>query len=474
MTLRELLGEGGDVEIAHLADDSREVVAGTLFFCIRGFEQDGHDFALDAVRRGAAAVVVERPLALGVPEVQVPCVRFAIPPIAARFFGRPSEELQVIVVTGTNGKTTTAYLLRAVFEAAGRTCGLLGTVETVIGGRTGESALTTPGAIDLQRGLRAMVDAGDRACAMEVSSHGLALSRVDAVRFSAAIFTNLTPDHLDFHKSMEAYFEVKRRLFVDRPALTVVNVDDEHGRTLALEDGAVTFALERAADYRASNVRTTLGGSTFTVTTPMGRHDLAVPLAGRHNVANALGALATAAELGVDVETAVGALERFGGVRGRFQIIDEGQPFAVVVDFAHTPDALEQLLRTASELARSRVICVFGCAGGRDTSTRAPMGEVAARIADQCVVTSDDPRSDDPLSIIAEVRQGMDGREMPIVDRSAAIRWAIERAGPGDVVVIAGRGHERIQRMNGNSYPLDDTVVARRALRRWRGTGVLH
>jgi len=464
VTLRDLLGEGGPVPVLDLAYDSRRVQPGALFFCVPGLERDGHDFARDAVRRGAVALVVEQPLGLGVPEIRVPDVRSAMPLIAARFHAHPSGSLEVVGVTGTNGKTTTTFMLRAILEAAGRRCGLLGTVKASVAGEETPPALTTPEAIDLQRNLRAMVDAGQDACVMEVSSHGLALRRVDQVLFAAAIFTNLTQDHLDFHETMGAYFGAKRALFVDRPGTPVVNIDDPHGRSLALQDGSVTFALDRPADFRAVSVQTSLAGSSARVLSPGGEYALTLPLPGRHNVANALGAIAAAAALGICEDVACEALAASPDVPGRFERIDAGQPFAVVVDFAHTPDALAHTLATAREIADGRVICVFGCAGGRDPDTRAPMGAIATELADVVILTMDDPRSESPEALVADIQRGTDGRELVIADRASAISHAMELAAEGDVVLIAGRGHERTQTIEGRTRVLDDATEARRAL----------
>jgi UDP-N-acetylmuramoyl-L-alanyl-D-glutamate--2,6-diaminopimelate ligase len=469
MNLREVMGGGDlpDVEVSALAYDSRAVTPGALFFSVPGYTTDGHDFAPDAVARGAVALVVERPLGLGVPEVVVDSVREAMAPAAARFHGNPSAELAVVGVTGTNGKTTTTFLTRALMEADGRPCGLLGTVTSVIGGRTREVVRTTPEAIDLQRDLRAMLDAGDRACAMEASSHALSLHRVDAIRWAAAIFTNLTQDHLDFHPTMEEYYAAKRRLFLARPGASVVNVADPYGQRLASElSGAISFAIDAEADWRAVDVRTHLGGSRFRVRSPVGELDVRSPLPGRFNVSNVLGALAAAVALGVDPDVAVAALADAGRVPGRFEPVDEGQEFAVLVDYAHTPDSLENVLGAARELTDRRVVCVFGCGGDRDQGKRPIMGAIARRLADAVVVTSDNPRSEDPEAIIAQVLAGAGDGVEAIVDRREAIERAIALAGPGDVVVIAGKGHEQGQELaGGRTVPFDDVTVAREALR---------
>jgi UDP-N-acetylmuramoyl-L-alanyl-D-glutamate--2,6-diaminopimelate ligase len=474
------------VEIGGLAYDSRAVAPGDLFFCVTGFSSDGHDFAAKALERGAAALVVERPLGLGVPEVLVRSARAAMAPIAARFYGEPARELRVVGVTGTNGKTTTAYLIRALLEAGGEQCGLLGTVKSIVGGQDRAVQRTTPEAIDLQRDLRAMLDGGDRACAIEVSSHALQLGRADAIPFAAAVFTNLTQDHLDFHETMEEYFQAKRLLFVpgqgERPAVSVVNVGDPYGQRLARDiDGVLTFALDAPADYSATDIATAFDGCRFTLSTPEGERTVALPLPGRFNVANALGALATAHALGGELDVLVTALERGVRVPGRFEPVDEGQDFAVLVDYAHTPDSLENVLLAARELtdarAHGRVVCVFGAGGDRDRGKRPLMGEIAARLADVAIVTSDNPRSEDPEEIIAEIVAGAERADvepaelLALVDRRAAIEQAVARGRAGDVLVIAGKGHEQGQEFaNAHKLPFDDVEVAREALRSHRQT----
>ena len=456
-----------DPEITALAYDNRAVTPGALFFCVPGFTRDGHDYAGEAIARGAAALVVERPLSLGVPEIQVSSVRQAMAPAAARFYGDPTARLQTIGVTGTNGKTTTAFLVRALLEAAGRRTGLLGTVKSMIGGVEHEVQRTTPEAIDLQMTFTAMLAAGDVACAMEVSSHALALHRADAIHFAAAIFTNLTQDHLDFHETMEDYFAAKRCLFTGGPRTAVINVDDAYGARLAAELGdAVTFAIDAPASYRAKDVQTDLSGSRFTVQGPAGELDLTSPLRGRFNVYNVLGAVAAARELDVGADTAAEAIETAGQVPGRFETVDEGQDFAVLVDYAHTPDSLENVLCAARGLADGRVHVVFGAGGDRDRGKRPMMGAIAKRLADRVIVTSDNPRSEDPEAIIREILLGS-GRDVAWdVDRRSAIAEAIAGAGRGDVVVIAGKGHEQGQEFaRGHKVPFDDVAVAREVLK---------
>ncbi len=475
MNLRELFGaaaaDAHDVEVCALALDNRRVLPGTIFFCVRGFTRDGHDFAADAVARGAVALVVDHPLGLGVPEVVVDDVRAAMAPAAARLHGDPTATLRVVGVTGTNGKTTTAYLVRALLEAAGHPTGLLGTVKSVVGGVEHEVARTTPEAIDLQATFAAMREAGDTHCVMEVSSHALALGRADAIHWAAAIFTNLTQDHLDFHPTMEDYFDAKCRLFRDgRPEIAVINADDPYGARLAreLQGGdreVVTFGIDAAgADLRAADVSSDFAGSTFVA----GDLELRSPLPGRFNVLNGLAAVATARALGVDDDTIVAALPVAGRVPGRFEPVDEGQDFALLVDYAHTPDSLENVLRAARPLAEGRLICVFGCGGDRDRGKRPQMGEISARLADLTIVTSDNPRSEDPQAIVDEILTGIGERAATeaIVDRRAAIERAVQLAGTGDVVVVAGKGHEQGQEFDGGrKLPFDDATVAREALR---------
>jgi UDP-N-acetylmuramoyl-L-alanyl-D-glutamate--2,6-diaminopimelate ligase len=470
MRLQDLMGAGGDVEIRKLAFDARQVEPGTLFFCVPGFTRDGHDFAPDAIADGAVALVVERPLSLGVPEIQVPSARAAMAPAAAAFYGDPTASLHVVGITGTNGKTTSAFLVRQLLEAAGVQTGLLGTVKSVIGGVEHEVVRTTPEAIDLQRDFKTMVDEGDKACAMEVSSHALELHRADAIHFAAAVFTNLTQDHLDFHPDMEAYYLAKRKLFEGDVRRRLVNVDDPYGRRLVREiPGAITIGIDSEdADYRALDVATAMSGSRFVMRTPERDVPMISPLPGRFNVLNVLGAAAAVHALGVHLDTIATAVADAGRVPGRFEPVDEGQDFAVLVDYAHTPDSLENVLRAARELARGDVIAVFGAGGDRDRGKRPLMGKIASRLADRVIVTSDNPRSEDPDAIIREILVGAGDVESD-VDRRAAIAKAVAAAGSGDVVVIAGKGHEQGQEFaDGRKIPFDDVTVAREALKALR------
>jgi UDP-N-acetylmuramoyl-L-alanyl-D-glutamate--2,6-diaminopimelate ligase len=466
MLLADVMGlDAPSVEISALAYDTRAVGPGTLFFCVPGFTRDGHDFAPDAVARGAVALVVERTLGLGVPEVAVADVRAAMAPAAARLAGDPTARLVTAGITGTSGKTTSAYLLRALLEEAGRPTGLLGTVAAIVGGEERSAARTTPEAVDLQRTFAEMLDAGDEAVVMEVSSHALALHRADAIHWAVAVFTNLTPEHLDFHADMDDYFAAKRRLFEAEPRAAVVNVDDPWGARLAREHpGALRIGIDSpGAQLRAEVLELTPAGSRFRAD----GLELRTALPGRFNVLNALGAVAAARALGVDDATIARALPRAQRVPGRLEPVDEGQPFALFVDYAHKPDALEAVLRTARTMTEGRLLVVVGAGGDRDRAKRPLMGRVVAELADHAILTSDNPRSEDPEAILAELAAGAAGRDGVelVVDRRDAIARAVDAARPGDVVVVAGKGHETYQELAGGvRVPFDDVAVAREAL----------
>jgi len=459
----EVVGDDS-VEIADLAYAAGVVRPGALFFCVPGSRADGHDFAAAAVERGAAALAVERKLPVAVPQVVVEQTRAAMPAAAAAFFGYPTRELEVAGVTGTTGKTTTTYLLYAILDAAGRRPGLIGTVESRIGGEREPAVRTTPEAIDLQRAFRAMLDAGDRSVALEATSHGSELGRLAGIRFAALAFTNLSEEHLDFHETMERYYAAKRRLFVGpEPPPAAVNVGDAYGRELADELQALgrapllTFGFADDAEIRPEgleNGRLSAGGI-----------ELETRLRGRFNVENVLAAVSVALLLDVDDAAIAEGIALVEGVPGRFETVDEGQPFTVVVDYSHKPGALENVLRTARDLATGRVLCVFGCGGDRDRTKRPLMGRIAADLADVAIVTSDNPRSEDPDAIVEEVVAGAAGRLDVEPDRLKAIGQALEAAQPGDVVVIAGKGHEQGQEIDGRVLPFDDRDVAREALR---------
>ncbi len=476
--------------ITGLAYHTRDVADGTLFFCVPGLSFDGHEFAAAAVEAGAAALVCERDTGVRAPQVVVPSVRRAMALAAARWYGDPSRELRVVGVTGTNGKTTTAHLVAGLFAAAGESSGLLGTVVNRIGGVEYPVKLTTPESLDLQRMFREMTEAGDRACAFEVSSHALAQDRAAGIDFDAVVFSNLTRDHLDYHKDLEDYFGAKRRLFLpdeDRNghAVAVVNVADEFGARLAQECRAHyggdlwTCAVDEegasGADVIARDLQLRADGSTFTLACSRVGLDerVTLRLAARFNVENAVAAAAAGLALGLPAEAVLRGLTVTEGVPGRFQAVRAGQPFSVVVDYSHTPDSLENALKAARAVTSGRVLVVFGCGGDRDRGKRPLMGGIGARLADRAVVTSDNPRTEEPLAIIDEIAAGVPpelaSRVVIEPDRREAIRIALAEARPDDTVVIAGKGHEQGQLVGDRKIPFDDRAVAEEELARLRG-----
>jgi len=453
--------------VCYRSDDARP---GALFFCVPGSTSDGHAFAGDAVSRGSTGIVVDRWLELDVSQVKVPDVREAMGPISAAFYGWPADGMTIVCVTGTNGKTTTTFLLEAILRADGRTPGVIGTTGVRIDGRPEPFPRTTPEAPDLQRLVATMVDEGVTAIAMEVSSHGLHQHRVDGIRYTVAVFTNLTQDHLDYHPSMEEYFLAKSRLFT--PAMSdraVVNLDDARGRDLVGSGlPTITYGLAPESDVRATDVESTAEGIAFLAD--------GVPirsaLRGSFNVENALAAFATARSLGIEDGVAADAISSVRVVPGRVETVEVGQGFLVLVDYAHTPDSVENVLRAARSLTDGRLIVVLGAGGDRDRVKRPLMGRAATANADLAVITSDNPRSEDPLEIIAEITPGAErgaeeggGRFVVEPDRRAAIRLAMEEASPGDVVVVAGKGHETYQELADRRIPFDDRAVAEDELR---------
>jgi UDP-N-acetylmuramoyl-L-alanyl-D-glutamate--2,6-diaminopimelate ligase len=466
-----------DVPSRGVIYDSRQAGPGTVFVALRGLTVDGAAFAPQALAAGAAAVVAEvpPPTSVEVPWLVVKDARLALALLAAEFFLHPSRGMQVVGITGTNGKTTTGYLASAMFEASGVRCGLMGTVSYRIGTRAIDATRTTPEAPDTQKLMADMREAGCGACVMEVSSHALSLRRVDGIRFAAAVFTNLTRDHLDFHGDMESYFSAKRRLFEMLPAgaPALVNIDDPRGASLVeAVPGAVTYGIHKQADVSPVALSFSLTGLQFEMRLPQGTVRVRSKLVGKPNVYNILAAAGTAAALGVPLSAIEQGLEHLHGVPGRFELASSADDdITVVVDYAHTDDALRNLLETARPIASRRLITVFGAGGDRDRSKRPLMGMVAARLSDLVVVTSDNPRSEDPRRIIEEVSLGAESEKrqshaelITIVDRREAILEAIARASKGDVVLIAGKGHEKYQETAGRVLPFDDVAVAREAL----------
>lgn len=463
--------------------DSRKVVPGAIFVAVKGQQTDGAAFASEAVGQGVAAVVAQVPPSgtSPVPWLVVGDAHEALARLSCTIAGDPSHELSVVGITGTNGKTTTSYLVHAIFEAAGVPCGILGTVSYQIGATVQPATHTTPEAPELQQLLRQMVEASCRACVMEVSSHALALRRADFTRFAGAVFTNLTRDHLDFHADMESYFAAKRRLFemlpADAPA--AINADDPRGEALVRVVGRpVTYALTRDADVRAENVASSLEGLRFDIRTRHGIVHVRSQLLGRPNVYNILAAVAVTSELGIPIEAIERGLAALVGVPGRFEVVSTpADDVSVIVDYAHTDDALRNLLETARPLAARRLITVCGAGGDRDKTKRPLMGMVAARLSDVVVITSDNPRTEDPVRIMEEVRRGADaetrqrhGQVLSVVDRREAIARALRLAASGDLVLVAGKGHERYQEIGGKRIPFDDVAVARELLEARRRT----
>ncbi|MBA2312099.1 MAG: UDP-N-acetylmuramoyl-L-alanyl-D-glutamate--2,6-diaminopimelate ligase [Actinobacteria bacterium] len=472
--------EDSETTARGLAYDSRRVNPGDLFCCVAGAQSDGHVHAPSAVAAGATALLVERRLDLGVPEVVVVDARRAMARLAAEFWDHPARSFKLVGVTGTNGKTTTAYLVDSIMQAAGHPTGLIGTIETRVGGRVRPGVRTTPESVDLQSLFAEMRNDHVGAVAMEVTSHALVLNRVEGVRFDAAVFTNLSQDHLDFHRDMEDYFAAKSGLFrPDRSVKGAANIDDVYGQKL-LADAQIpllSFGTAREADVRARNVKVGQHDTEFTIEVHVdGRIEaegrIRTHLVGAFNVSNCLAAAAAALQAGIGWEAISDGLGALRAVPGRFESIDQGQSFSVIVDYAHTPDSLDNILREARRMAGrhgGRVVCVFGCGGDRDAGKRPLMGGAAARLADVVIVTSDNPRSEDPRSIIGQILEGVlvertEGPDAVIEDRATAIRVALGRARSGDVVVIAGRGHETLQERADGVIPLDDRKVARAAL----------
>lgn len=481
-----LVGDG-ETEWIGIETDSRSISAGLLFICLRGHTVDGHLFAPQAVEAGAAALVVERELNLPIPQLVVKDCRLAMAVIANHFYTYPSDQLKLIGITGTNGKTTTTYLIEQILNDQGKSAGVIGTIELRYGGQSFPMSSTTPQTLQLQKYLSQMRDAGTQYCAIEVSSHALEQGRVKGCRFRTAVFTNLTQDHLDYHETMSRYAAVKG-LFFSR--LGNVYKADENERSYAVLNGddplsaeyteltaaeVITYGIDNEADIRASNIRITAQGTTFHVKTFRGETDVTLQMAGKFNVYNALAAISAVLIEGVPLEAIAASLSAIPGVPGRVEAVNAGQSFAVIVDYAHTPDGLENVLRAVQQFAEKRILCVFGCGGDRDRKKRPLMGLIAARYADHVFITSDNPRTESPQLILKDIEEGLINNGVDtekyqlIADRKLAIQKAVEMASQGDVVLIAGKGHETYQDVNGIKQPFDDRTVAKEAIR-----GIIH
>ncbi|TCS84418.1 UDP-N-acetylmuramoyl-L-alanyl-D-glutamate--2,6-diaminopimelate ligase [Tepidibacillus fermentans] len=472
-----------DIEINGIEVDSRKVQPGSVFLCLPGFTADGHDFAPKAIENGAVALICERELSISVPQVIVKDSRFAMAFLADRFYGHPSQQLKVIGVTGTNGKTTTTHLIDKILTDQGNTTGLIGTIKMKIGNEIFDVKNTTPDALELQRSLAKMVEIGSDYAVMEVSSHALDMGRVRGVKYHVGVFTNLTQDHLDYHVTMEQYRHAKGLLFsqlgnvysneVCENQYAVLNVDDEATEYYRRITSAqvITYGIDRDADVKATNIKISAYGNEFTVETFKGSIDLQLKLVGKFNVYNALAAITVALIEGITLESIKKSLEEIDGIDGRFEPVALGQDFAVLVDYAHTPDSLENVLKTVKEFAKGKIYCVFGAGGDRDKTKRPLMGKIAVQYSDVAVVTSDNPRTEDPDQIIEDILAGI--REMntgadkyvAIVDRKKAIEYAIQKAEKNDVIVIAGKGHETYQILHDKVIHFDDREIAREAIR---------
>lgn len=477
-----LAARGLHIPVAGVHYDSRQVRPGYIFVCIEGYRTDGHLYIRDAIAREAAGFVIEKdvPLPPGVPYARVRSSRRALAVMGANYYGQPSRSLTVIGVTGTNGKTTTSHLIEAVLRARGERTGLIGTIWIKIGDEKRPVERTTPESLDLQRILREMVNSGVSAVAMEVSSHALYLDRVAECEFDIGVFTNLTQDHLDFHGNLKDYLAAKMRLFQGlgekrtkkRPSYAVVNCDDPAGRVIMQNTKVpvITYGIREEADVRARDVRLTGEGSDFIVSCKEGDFPFKVSLPGEFNVFNSLAAICVGLKEGVPVPLLQDVLRKIKGVPGRFQRVDEGQNFTVIVDYAHTPDGLENVLRTARRIAPGRLITVFGCGGDRDTGKRPLMGRISGELSDYSVLTSDNPRTEDPESIIRMIEEGIkkvnNASYTVIPDRYEGIRHALHCAREGDIVVIAGKGHENYQIIGDRVIPFDDYQVAREILQK--------
>ena len=475
ISTRQIIGPL-DRAVESIAYDSRRVQHNTLFVALRGEKVDGHQFVGQAIEKGASVIVAEREEK----HARATCLvvddtRAALADLASTFFGRPAAKLKMAAVTGTNGKTTTTFLIKHICEKAGLRCGLLGTVRYEIGERVLPAVRTTPESVDLQELLAQIANAGCRAAVMEVSSHALAQERTRGIEWDVAVFTNLTQDHLDFHGTMESYFEAKVKLFTDlglqqrkTKAVAVINIDDRYGEQLLLRLGnvqTVTYGVGHRADFRASNYRMEFGGTSYQLDARGKSYLVRVPLIGRFNVANSIAAIAGANALGVNLREAILSLAKSPQVPGRLEMVPAKRQFQVFVDYAHTPDALLNVLKTLRELQPGRIITVFGCGGDRDTQKRPLMGQVADQYSDFAIITSDNPRKEEPNAIITEVEKGFrGGKYEKITDRAEAIGRAVSMAQPRDIVLIAGKGHETYQEFADHTIPFDDLQVARRAV----------
>ncbi len=467
--------QGINPEITSIENDNRKVQQGSLFICIKGYTVDGHDFAESAVKSGAAAVLAERELALSVPVIIVNDTTRAMAVLADAFYNHPTKSLHLIGITGTNGKTTTSHLIEKVFSDVNRSTGLIGTMYTKIGDQKLETKNTTPESLVLQKGFHQMLEAGVDTAIMEVSSHALHMGRVHGCDYDIAVFTNLTQDHLDYHKTMDDYMHAKGLLFsqlgntfdANKPKFAVLNADDSASEFYRKSTAAhvVTYGIDHVADFHARNIQMTSAGTSFEIVIKEKVYPINIQLIGKFSVYNVLASIATAFISRIPMEDIIDSIESVKGVDGRFELVNAGQEFTVIVDYAHTPDSLENVLKTVQSFAKKRIYVIVGCGGDRDKTKRPLMAEIACRYATDPIFTSDNPRSEDPLAILKEMEDGVMGKSfITIPDRKEAIRAAINQAEAGDVILVAGKGHETYQIIGSKVYDFDDRVVAREAI----------
>jgi UDP-N-acetylmuramoyl-L-alanyl-D-glutamate--2,6-diaminopimelate ligase len=467
--------QGTNPEITSIENDNRKVQNGSLFICIKGYTVDGHDFAESAVKNGAAAVLAERALPLSVPVIVVNDTTRAMAVLADAFYQHPTKKLHLIGITGTNGKTTTSHLIEKIFSDVNRCTGLIGTMYTKIGDQKFETKNTTPESLVLQKGFKQMLEKGVDTAIMEVSSHALHMGRVHGCDYDIAVFTNLTQDHLDYHKTMEDYRQAKGLLFsqlgntfdANKPKFAILNADDPASDLYRKSTAAIvyTYGIDNNADFHARNIHMTSAGTSFEIVIKEKSYSIQIQLIGKFSVYNVLASIATAFVSGIPMEKIIESIESVKGVDGRFELVNAGQNFTVIVDYAHTPDSLENVLKTIQSFADKKIFVIVGCGGDRDKTKRPLMAEIACRYATDPIFTSDNPRSEDPLTILKDMEDGVPGKSyITIPDRKEAIVTAVNQAAEGDVILIAGKGHETYQIIGSNVYDFDDRLAAREAI----------
>ncbi|MBI0578396.1 UDP-N-acetylmuramoyl-L-alanyl-D-glutamate--2,6-diaminopimelate ligase [Neobacillus cucumis] len=467
---------GANPEISSIENDSRKVQKGSLFICIKGYTVDGHDYAQAAVMNGAAAVLAEKILPLDVPVILVKDTHRAMAVLADAYYGQPSKKMHLIGITGTNGKTTTSHLIEKIFADAGKKTGLIGTMYTKIGDRTIETKNTTPDSLTLQKNFQQMVKANVDLAVMEVSSHALDMGRVHGCDYDVAVFTNLSQDHLDYHKTMEDYHRAKCLLFSQlgntfeksKPKFAILNADEPASVLFEKSTAAhvITYGINNHADIRAENIQMKSFGTSFELIINKERYPVKMQLLGKFNVYNVLASVSASIVSAVPITQIIQSIQSIKGVAGRFELVDKGQSFTIIVDYAHTPDSLENVLKTVRQFAQKKIFVVVGCGGDRDRTKRPLMAQIACKFATDPIFTSDNPRSEDPMAILNDMVSGVKGLSFEVIpDRKMAIKAAVERASEGDVILIAGKGHETYQIIGSKVYDFDDRLVAQDALK---------